>query len=88
MLCIICILRSNLGFPNKQYGVAIVIINFQYWRFYPLKMVFIGLQLQEPPIFLKGDVNLPDADRLVRSATNRLYIVLIPPSSVHAMVNA
>ena len=58
----ICILRSDLGFPDKQYGVAIVVINFQYWRFYSPQMVFIGLELEEPPIVLKGDVNLPDAD--------------------------
>jgi hypothetical protein len=84
----ICILRSNLGFPYKQYGVAIVVINFQCWRLYPPKMVFIGLELHKPLIFLKGDVNLPDANGLVRSATNRLYVVLIPPSSVYTVVNA
>jgi hypothetical protein len=84
----ICILRSYLGFPYKQNGVAVVVINFQCWRFYPPKMVFIGLELHKPLIFLKGDVNLPDAYRLVRSATNRLNIMLIPPSSVYAMVNA
>jgi hypothetical protein len=55
----ICILRSDLGFPDKQYGV---VINFQNWRFYSSQMVFIGLKLEEPPILLKGDVNLADAD--------------------------
>ena len=84
----ICILRSYLGFPYKQNGVAVVVINFQCWRFYPPKMIFIGLELHKPLIFLKGDVNLPDTDGLVRSATNRLNIMLIPPSSVYAMVNA
>jgi hypothetical protein len=88
LLIMICILRGNLRFTDKQYGITIVVINIQSWRFYALKMVFIGMELQKPFIFLKGDVNLADADRLVRSATNRLNIVLIPPTSVYAMVNA
>ena len=51
-------------------------------------MVLIGLELLKSLLFLKGDVNLADADGLVRGATNRLNEVLIPPSGVYAVVNA